>query len=136
MSELRTLLERFVNGKSMDTIFDAAHTLIDTNKDEELKAWFKTSIRTCARYAHPCIIYTLLSAHKLTTCYCRSSSKQATSSNPIAIAVATTSAIPAVDSTTGNINPNSTASSNPSGTDSKPWARAPRINDSGRIGRG
>jgi hypothetical protein len=42
-SELRTLLERFANGQSMDIIFDAANVLIDdANKDEELREWFKT----------------------------------------------------------------------------------------------
>ena len=41
-SELRTLLERFANGQSMDIIFDAANALIDdANKDEELRQWFK-----------------------------------------------------------------------------------------------
>ena len=41
-SELRTLLERFANGRSMNIIFDAANALIDdANKDEELRKWFK-----------------------------------------------------------------------------------------------
>jgi hypothetical protein len=36
------MLERFANGKSMDIIFEVAHTLIDdANKDEKLKVWFK-----------------------------------------------------------------------------------------------
>ena len=40
--ELRTLLERFANGQSMNIIFDAANALIDdANKDEELRKWFK-----------------------------------------------------------------------------------------------
>lgn len=42
-SELRTLLERFANGKSMDIVFDAANALIDdANKDQELRDWFKS----------------------------------------------------------------------------------------------
>ena len=41
-SELRTLLERFANGRSMNIIFDAANALIDdANKDQELRKWFK-----------------------------------------------------------------------------------------------
>jgi hypothetical protein len=41
MSELRTLLERFANGKNMDIVFDAANALIDdAKKDEELRTWF------------------------------------------------------------------------------------------------
>jgi hypothetical protein len=42
-AELRTLLERFANGQSMDIIFDVANTLIDDAiKDEELRDWFKS----------------------------------------------------------------------------------------------
>ncbi|KAG6334324.1 hypothetical protein ID866_4769 [Astraeus odoratus] len=42
MSELRELLERFANGKSMDVIFGAANILIDdAKKDEEFRNWFK-----------------------------------------------------------------------------------------------
>jgi hypothetical protein len=42
MSELRELLERFANGKSIDVIFDAANALIDDAKrDEEFRNWFK-----------------------------------------------------------------------------------------------
>lgn len=41
-SELRELLERFANGKSMDTVFDAADVLIDDAKrDEEFRDWVK-----------------------------------------------------------------------------------------------
>jgi len=41
-SELRTLLERFANGQSMDIIFDAANILIDdAHRDEDLRNWFK-----------------------------------------------------------------------------------------------
>ncbi|KAF7965517.1 hypothetical protein HWV62_43076, partial [Athelia sp. TMB] len=40
-TELRTLLERFANGQSMDIIFDAANALIeDTKHDEGLREWF------------------------------------------------------------------------------------------------
>ncbi|KAF7791135.1 hypothetical protein EIP86_002146 [Pleurotus ostreatoroseus] len=42
MGELRTLLERFANGMSMDVIGDAMHDLYeDAQKDEELRDWFK-----------------------------------------------------------------------------------------------
>ena len=42
-SELRTLLERFANGQSLDTIGDAMQTLYqDAQKDEELRTWFKS----------------------------------------------------------------------------------------------
>lgn len=38
--ELRTLLERFANGLSLDVIGDALHDLYeDAQKDEELRAW-------------------------------------------------------------------------------------------------
>lgn len=41
MTELRTLLERFANGMSMDVIGDAMHDLYeDAQKDQELKDWF------------------------------------------------------------------------------------------------
>ena len=41
-TELRTLLERFANGKSMDIVVDAGHALIDdAQRDPELKEWFK-----------------------------------------------------------------------------------------------
>ncbi|KAF4574250.1 hypothetical protein EYR40_006036 [Pleurotus pulmonarius] len=41
LSELRTLLERFANGKTMDGIFDAINVLIDdTRRDPELRDWF------------------------------------------------------------------------------------------------
>lgn len=40
-SELRTLLERFANGKSVDGIIDAANALNqDAQNDEDLRAWF------------------------------------------------------------------------------------------------
>jgi hypothetical protein len=40
--ELRTLLERFANNRSIDPIVDAANVLIDdANGDPELKDWFK-----------------------------------------------------------------------------------------------
>ncbi|CUA74610.1 putative protein C32A11,02c [Schizosaccharomyces pombe 972h-] [Rhizoctonia solani] len=40
--ELRTLLERFANGQSMDPILDATGTLWDdAQKDEDLRAWFR-----------------------------------------------------------------------------------------------
>jgi hypothetical protein len=40
--ELRTLLERFANGRSMDQIKDAVDVLYDdANRDEELRNWFK-----------------------------------------------------------------------------------------------
>ena len=42
-SELRILLERFANNKSMDTIFDAVNALIDdANHDQNLQDWFKS----------------------------------------------------------------------------------------------
>ncbi|KAF8148712.1 hypothetical protein B0H34DRAFT_668275 [Crassisporium funariophilum] len=42
ISELRTLLERFANGTSMDIIFDAVNALIDdTRRDEALREWFR-----------------------------------------------------------------------------------------------
>ncbi|KAF8890527.1 hypothetical protein CPB84DRAFT_1816344 [Gymnopilus junonius] len=41
LREIRTLLERFANGKSVDTITDAVDALIDdANRDEALKEWF------------------------------------------------------------------------------------------------
>ncbi|KDR72326.1 hypothetical protein GALMADRAFT_213339 [Galerina marginata CBS 339.88] len=41
-AELRTLLERFANGKSMDIITNAIDALIDdANRDEALKQWFE-----------------------------------------------------------------------------------------------
>ena len=137
MSELRTLLERFVNGKSMNIIFDTAHTLIDdTNMDEELRAWFKdlnSYVRKvyCLPSSPPSSPH-INSLHAIT----RSSYKQVTSSNQTATPTATKSATPAADSTTGNTNPTSTTSSSLSGTGSKLCARTPRINDSGRIGYG
>ncbi|KAJ1306987.1 hypothetical protein OPQ81_007967 [Rhizoctonia solani] len=40
--QLRTLLERFANGQSMDPILDATGALWDdAQKDEELRAWFR-----------------------------------------------------------------------------------------------
>ncbi|KAH9941112.1 uncharacterized protein BXZ73DRAFT_42167 [Epithele typhae] len=48
-SELRMLLERFANGKSLSTIGDAIQTLYrDAQQDEELREWFK-SLDTYAR---------------------------------------------------------------------------------------
>ncbi|KAG2338803.1 hypothetical protein BDR05DRAFT_951623 [Suillus weaverae] len=41
MSELRTLLERFANSRSMDGIFDASNALIDdARRDDEFRNWF------------------------------------------------------------------------------------------------
>lgn len=41
-SELRALLERFANGKSISDILDAAEQLnTDAKNDEGLKQWFK-----------------------------------------------------------------------------------------------
>jgi len=41
-SELRTLLERFANNKSLDDVFGAVDQLAtDAQNDEELRAWFK-----------------------------------------------------------------------------------------------
>ncbi|KDR71966.1 hypothetical protein GALMADRAFT_253273 [Galerina marginata CBS 339.88] len=41
-TELRTLLERFANGQSMDIMTDAIDALIDdANRDEALKQWFE-----------------------------------------------------------------------------------------------
>ena len=40
--ELRTLLERFANGKSLGMIGDAMQTLYnDAQQDEELRNWFR-----------------------------------------------------------------------------------------------
>ncbi|KAF8263795.1 hypothetical protein EI94DRAFT_1772841 [Lactarius quietus] len=42
-SQIRTLLERFANGKSMDVIIDAINTLIDDARtDEEFRRWFQS----------------------------------------------------------------------------------------------
>ncbi|TFK47462.1 hypothetical protein OE88DRAFT_1636556 [Heliocybe sulcata] len=42
-AELRTLLERFANGQSMDPIIDAFNQLAeDARRDEELRNWFKS----------------------------------------------------------------------------------------------
>ncbi|KAH9984085.1 hypothetical protein BJV74DRAFT_848879 [Russula compacta] len=42
-TQIRTLLERFANGNSMDTIIDAINKLIDDAKnDEEFRRWFQT----------------------------------------------------------------------------------------------
>lgn len=42
MRELRTLLERFANGRSLDTIGDAIRALNDdANNDEGLRQWFR-----------------------------------------------------------------------------------------------
>ncbi|KAI0940432.1 hypothetical protein AcW1_003630 [Taiwanofungus camphoratus] len=42
MSELRTLLERFANGMSLDVIGDAVRALYDdSQKDEDLRRWFQ-----------------------------------------------------------------------------------------------
>ncbi|KAG1792741.1 uncharacterized protein HD556DRAFT_1377609 [Suillus plorans] len=41
VSELRTLLERFANSRSMDGIFDASNALIDdARRDDEFRNWF------------------------------------------------------------------------------------------------
>lgn len=41
--ELRTLLERFANGSSMQPILDAINQIyLDAQDDPELKAWFTT----------------------------------------------------------------------------------------------
>ncbi|KAF8983945.1 hypothetical protein BDQ17DRAFT_1393896 [Cyathus striatus] len=41
VAELRTILERFANGQSMDVIFSAVERLAqDSRNDEELRAWF------------------------------------------------------------------------------------------------
>lgn len=42
-SELRTLLERFANGRSLGTIGEAMRTLYDdAQQDEELRHWFRS----------------------------------------------------------------------------------------------
>ncbi|KDQ55295.1 hypothetical protein JAAARDRAFT_159347 [Jaapia argillacea MUCL 33604] len=49
MKELRTLLERFANGQSMNIVVDAINVLIDdARRDEELRAWF-TQVDAYAR---------------------------------------------------------------------------------------
>ncbi|KAH9815942.1 hypothetical protein DFH28DRAFT_1125996 [Melampsora americana] len=41
--ELRTLLERFANGESLQPVFDAVNQIyLDAQNDPELKAWFQT----------------------------------------------------------------------------------------------
>lgn len=41
--ELRTLLERFANGESLQPVFDAINQIyVDAQNDPELKAWFQT----------------------------------------------------------------------------------------------
>lgn len=43
IAELRTLLERFANNKSMDIVIDAINALIDdTRRDQSLREWFKS----------------------------------------------------------------------------------------------
>lgn len=43
MAELRTLLERFANYKSLDIVIDAINALVDdTRRDETLREWFKS----------------------------------------------------------------------------------------------
>ena len=43
IAELRTLLERFANNKSMDIVIDAINALIDdTRRDQSLSEWFKS----------------------------------------------------------------------------------------------
>ncbi|KAI0275464.1 hypothetical protein BC834DRAFT_840264 [Gloeopeniophorella convolvens] len=43
INQIRTLLERFANGQSMDIFFDAVNNLIDdANKDEEFRQWFQS----------------------------------------------------------------------------------------------
>ncbi|KAI0043796.1 hypothetical protein FA95DRAFT_1498062 [Auriscalpium vulgare] len=42
-TEIRTLLERFANGQSMDIIFDAINNLInDARNDDEFRQWFQS----------------------------------------------------------------------------------------------
>ena len=43
LSELRTLLERFANGESLQVVFDAANDLYrDAQEDAELRDWFRS----------------------------------------------------------------------------------------------
>jgi len=43
MTELRTLLKRFANNKSLDIIIDAIDAIIDdTRRDQALREWFKS----------------------------------------------------------------------------------------------
>jgi Family of unknown function (DUF5923) len=43
ITQIRTLLERFANGKSMDIIIDSMDGLIDdTKNDEEFRQWFQS----------------------------------------------------------------------------------------------
>jgi len=43
MTELRTLLERFANYKSLDIIIDAINAIIDdTRRDQALREWFES----------------------------------------------------------------------------------------------
>jgi hypothetical protein len=43
IAELRTLLERFANDKSLDIIIDAINALVDdTHRDQGLREWFKS----------------------------------------------------------------------------------------------
>ena len=43
MAELRTLLERFANGKKLDDVIDAINALVeDSRRDPGLREWFKS----------------------------------------------------------------------------------------------
>lgn len=60
-SELRTLLERFANGMSMDVIGDAMHALWeDAQKDEELRDWFRSVDAYLRKVSPPWPILTIL----------------------------------------------------------------------------
>lgn len=65
VTELRTLLERFANGTSMDIMFDTVNVLIDdARRDDGLRHWFQSvdayirKVRKPRKYdALPLILY-------------------------------------------------------------------------------
>jgi hypothetical protein len=56
--ELRTLLERFANGNSIDTIIDAVNALVDdAQRDKEFKDWFKKVDTYIHKVRHHAYVY-------------------------------------------------------------------------------
>ena len=129
--ELRTLLERFANGQSIDPITDAMNVLIDdANRDPELRDWFKDG----DAYIRKVRILDELRFPRMTCRPFRFSSNPATcSSQPVTIAE-TSSGNPAVDSSMISIVITSTTSSPPLAIGSRQWARIPSTFVSARIG--
>ena len=57
--EVRTLLERFANNTSLDTIFDSINILIDdSRRDPELRHWFE-NVDTYVRKVWTCVNYSV-----------------------------------------------------------------------------